>query len=275
VRERERERERERGALMALTEELRQFWEANGYLAVEGVLSEGEVEELRTALDRLTARAGVLTESTDRFKLQAFGDAGGGGLVQQIAEPHELGSEWMTLARDPRILDRVQDVLGENILLYYSMLMMKPARQGFRAPWHQDFAFFVHDRAALVAVQVYLDDSTLENGCVHVVPGSHRLGLLNHFRDGVFTEIVEGETAQFDAEQVALPVNAGGMAMWHCLTLHSSPPNTSERPRRAIVFEYKDPSARLLSGSFSPNEVRPAGLMVRGVDPSGALLSAV
>jgi ectoine hydroxylase-related dioxygenase (phytanoyl-CoA dioxygenase family) len=155
------------------------------------------------------------------------------------------------------------------------MLMMKPARQGFRAPWHQDFAFFVHDRAALLAVQLYLDDSSLSNGCVHVAPGSHKLGLLNHFEEGHFTEALQGDTTDFDKNEKALPVKAGGMAIWHCLTLHSSPPNRSDRPRRSIVFEYKDPSARLMGGSFSPNEVRPAGLMVRGHDPTGALLSAL
>ena len=261
--------------MSALAQDQLEFWNENGYLAIENVIPRDEVEGLRAALDRLTAHADSLTESTDRFKLQAFGDSAGGRLVQQIAEPHELGGEWMALARDARILDVVEALLGPDILLYYSMLMMKPARQGFRAPWHQDFAFFVHDRAALVAVQLYLDDSTLENGCIHVVPGSHRLGLLNHFRDDRFTEIVEGDTSAFDAQQVALPIEAGGMALWHCMTLHSSPPNTSDRPRRAIVFEYKDPSARLLGGSFSPNEVRPAGLMVRGRDPSGALLSAL
>jgi ectoine hydroxylase-related dioxygenase (phytanoyl-CoA dioxygenase family) len=260
---------------VALSDAQHTFWDANGYLAIEEVLPPEEVAELRLALDRLTARANGLTESTDRFRLQAFGDTGGGSLVQQIAEPHELAPEWMALARDPRILDVIEDLLGKNILLYYSMLMMKPARQGFRAPWHQDFAFFVHDRAALVAAQLYLDDSTLENGCIHVVPGSHKSGLLNHFHDGQFTEIVQGDTTTFDQEQVAVPVKAGGMAIWHCLTLHSSPPNTSQHPRRAIVFEYKDPSARLLGGSFSPNEIRPAGLMVRGHDPSGALLSAI
>lgn len=260
---------------MALTPDQLTFWQENGYLAIENVIPPHEVEQLRAALDRLTAHADGLTESTDRFKLQAFADDGGGRLVQQIAEPHELAPEWMALARDPRILNPIEDLLGPNILLYYSMLMMKPARQGFRAPWHQDFAFFVHDRAALVAVQLYLDDSTSENGCIHVAPGSHKLGLLNHFRDGRFTEIVEGDTSAFDEQEVAVPLKAGGMALWHCLTLHSSPPNTSERPRRAIVFEYKDPSARLLGGSFSPNEVRPAGLMVRGHDPTGALLSAV
>lgn len=260
---------------MTLSTDQLEFWTENGYLAIEDVIRPQEVDQLRRALERLTARADQLEESTDRFKLQAFGDSGGGRLVQQIAEPHELGAEWMALARDTRILDVIEDLLGPNILLYYSMLMMKPARQGFRAPWHQDFAFFVHDRAALVAVQLYLDDSTLDNGCIHVVPGSHKLGLLNHFRDGAFTEIVEGDTSAYDAQQVALPVSAGGMALWHPLTLHSSPPNASDHPRRAIVFEYKDPSTRLLGGSFSPNEVRPTGLMVRGSDPTGALLSAV
>ena len=258
---------------MALTSDQLEFWNDNGYLAIEGVLSSDEIEEFRRALDRLTAKAGKLTESTDRFKLQAFGD-GGGSLIQQIAEPHELAPEWMALSRDDRILDVIEELLGGNILLYYSMLMMKPARQGFRAPWHQDFAFFVHDRAALVAVQLYLDNSTLENGCIHVVPGSHKLGLLNHFRaDGTFTEIVEGDTTALDAQQVGVPIEAGGMVLWHALTLHSSPPNRSEHARRAIVFEYKDPSARLLGGSFSPNEIRPAGLIVRGHDPTGALLS--
>ena len=259
---------------MTLTADQKTFWDHNGYIAVDGVLSEVEVQTLRKCLDELGVRAAGLTESTDRFKLNTFGGDDGGTFVQQIAEPHELGGEWMALARDPRILDIVEDLIGRNILLYYSMLMMKPARKGSPAPWHQDFAFFVHDRAALLAVQIYLDDSTPENGCVHVVPGSHRLGLLNHFRDGVFTEVIQGDTRGFDDAAVPLLVKAGGIAIWHALTLHSSPPNRSEHPRRAIVFEYKDPAARLLGGSFSPNEVRPAGLMVRGVDPSGALLSA-
>lgn len=258
-----------------LTDEQRDFWADNGYLALEAVLPEDDLLRLRQAADWLTARAAGLTESTDRFKLQAFSDDGGGRLVQQIAEPHELGGEWMTLARDRRILDIVEELIGPNILLYYSMMMMKPARQGFRAPWHQDFAFFVHDRASLVACQLYLDDSTLENGCIHVVPGSHKLGLLNHFKDSRFTDIVQGDTSSFDEQAIALPVKAGGMAIWHALTLHSSAPNRSEHPRRTIVFEYKDPTARLMGGSFSPNEVGPAGLMVRGSDPSGSLLSAI
>lgn len=259
---------------MGLTQAQQDFWQENGYLAIEDLLPPHEVEDLQRAAAGLTERAAGLAESTDRFKLTVF-DGSGGGLVQQVAEPHELGAEWMSLARDPRILDVVEDLIGPNVQLYYSMMMMKPPRQGFHAPWHQDMAFFVHDRAALVACQLYIDDSTLENGCIHLVPGSHKLGLLNHFEGDRFTQIVAGDTSAYDASQVPLPLAAGGMAIWHCLTLHSSPPNRSEHSRRAITFEYKDPSARLMGGAFSSNEVRPVGLMVRGADPNGALLSAI
>ncbi|MDA2927375.1 phytanoyl-CoA dioxygenase family protein, partial [Acidobacteria bacterium AH-259-G07] len=161
------------------------------------------------------------------------------------------------------------------IQLYYSMMMMKPPRGGFEAPWHQDLAFFVHDRAELLACQVYIDDSTLENGCLQVVPGSHKLGLLNHFKDGRFTEFVQADTSVFDHKRVALPVKAGSIVLWHSLTLHSSQPNRSDQPRRAIVFEYKNPETHLLGGAFDwQREVRPVGLMVRGHDPPGELPSA-
>jgi ectoine hydroxylase-related dioxygenase (phytanoyl-CoA dioxygenase family) len=246
----------------------------DGYVVVDDVFSVGEVERLRSSLAALEDRARSQQASNDRLKLTLFGTGGDERAVQQIAEPHEIDGTWMDLAADPRILDLVEALLGPNILLYYSMLMMKPARSGAPAPWHQDLAFFVHDRARLIACQVYLDDSTAENGCIRVVPGSHRRGLLNHFDGDRFTEIVQGDTSAFDAAAVPVPVRAGGMILWHCLTLHSSEPNRSDRSRRAAVFEYKDPDARLLTGSFAPGEVRTAGKMVRGVDPRGELLSA-
>ncbi len=251
-------------------------FERDGYLAVDNVLTDEEVQVLRSSADRLQAYAAGLTASTDRFVLKAFGDDGGGRLLQQVAEPHELGTEWMSLARDQRILDVVAALLGPNIMLYYSMFMMKPPRQGFAAPWHQDFAFFVHNRAGLLACQVYIDDSTLENGCVNVVPGSHKLGLINHFKGDTFANHVQGDVSEYDARTVPVPMRAGGMVIWHALTLHSSAPNRSEKPRRGIVFEYKDPAVSLMGGSFnSGSEVRTVGLMVRGKDPRGQLLSAL
>ena len=260
---------------MSLTQQQKEYFNEQGYLVVEQVFSPAEVERLRSSADALAAQAHGFTESTDRFKLKAFGS--GGTMVQQIAEPHEISGEWLNLAKNPRQLDIIEDLLGPNIQLYYSMMMMKPPREGFTAPWHQDFAFFVHNRADLLACMVFIDDATLENGCLRVIPGSHKLGLLNHFKNGQFTGVLQ-DTAPFDDpdQQVVLPLKAGGVVLWHCLTLHSSHPNRSERPRRGIVFEYKNPEAYLLGGAFNSRlEVRTVGLMVRGRHPQSDLLAAV
>ncbi len=261
---------------MALSQQDKEFWREKGYLIVENLLSAEEVEVLRRAVQALEAKAAGLTESTDRFRLKAF--ESGGRMVQQISEPHQLGGDWLSAATHPKLLDVVEGLIGPNIQLYYSMLMMKPPRQGFTAPWHQDMAFFPHDRADLLACQLYIDDSTIENGCIRVVPGSHKLGLLNHYaQDGRFSEVVQGDVSAFDAQEVAAPVKAGGALFWHALTLHSSHANRSEKPRRALVVEYKNPEARLMGGSFNYArlETRPVGMMVRGRDPRGDLLSAV
>jgi hypothetical protein len=101
------------------------------------------------------------------------------------------------------------------------------------------------------------------------------MGILNHFKDGVFTGEFQGDTSQYDEQEVLLPMKAGGMVMWHTMTLHRSYPNKSTKQRRALVLAYKNPEARLMGGAWNTlAEVRPVGLMVRGQDPTGQLLSA-
>src|SRR5262245_18001697 len=121
-------------------EEKAAFFAENGYLVVENLLGQEEVEQLRASVTAIQARANGLSASNDRFKFQLFGEET--RIVQQVAEPHEMGGEWMALARDKRILDNVELMIGPNIMLYYSMMMMKPAHAGAPAPWHQDLSFF-------------------------------------------------------------------------------------------------------------------------------------
>ncbi|MCE7987012.1 MAG: phytanoyl-CoA dioxygenase family protein [Caldilinea sp. CFX5] len=260
---------------MKLTEEQVKFFRDEGYLVVENVFTTGEVAAFQHACDLISAQAAGLTASTDRLKMKVFEDST--KLVQQVGDPHEMSGVWLDLVKDVRLLDMVEALLGPNLLVYYSQLMMKAPRQGFTAPWHQDFAFFPHSSAEILACTVAIDDATLENGCVRVIPGSHKLGLINHYdQNGVFTGIVQDDHS-FDARtEVALPATAGSVIFWHSLTLHASHPNRTEKPRRALVIEYKNPAHRLLTGSFSSRgEVRNIGLMVRGKDPSHDLLSPV
>ncbi len=251
-------------------------WARDGFLAVPGVLSSAEVDRLRTSADKLVARGAHLTASDARFKLETFDGAPTRGAVQQIGEPHELAGEWLDLARHPGLLDVVEALLGPNISLYYSMFMLKPAHRGAAAPWHQDLAFYQHERARLIGCQVYIDDSTPQNGCLKVVPGSHREGLYNHFDGDNFSTRVIGDTTGFDERAVALPMVAGGAVFWHCLTLHSSAANTSPNARRAMTLEYRDPSTTLMGGAFTAGlEVRSVGLMLRGEDPTGRIMPGV
>lgn len=260
---------------MALTQQEVQFFQEQGYLVVEALFTEAELARFQQACDAIMQQAAGLTASTDRLKLKVFADST--KLVQQVGDPHEMSGIWLDLVKDVRLLDRVEALLGPNLLVYYSQLMLKAPRQGFTAPWHQDFAFFPHTCADLLACTVMIDAATLENGCIRVIPGSHKLGLINHYdQAGVFTGIVQDHSHFDERTEVALPAPAGSVIFWHSLTLHASHPNRTERPRRALVIEYKDPGCRLLSGSFSSRgEVRNIGLMVRGQDPSQDLLAPV
>jgi ectoine hydroxylase-related dioxygenase (phytanoyl-CoA dioxygenase family) len=254
-------------------------WDKEGYLAIDHLLSAQDLIKLRHRFDELAIQGEHLSESTDRFKMTGFESipdpsAIQGNAIQMVAEPHELCSEVMDLARDSRILDIVETALGPNIQLYYSQIFMKPSTMGDKTPWHQDFAFYAHTRADLLNVHIYIDDSTVENGCLRVVPRSQHLGILNHFKDGVFTGEVQGDTSQYDEQEVALPMKAGGMVMWHTMTLHRSYPNKSTKQRRALVLAYKNPEARLMGGAWNTlAEVRSVGLMVRGRDPTRQLLA--
>jgi phytanoyl-CoA hydroxylase len=258
---------------MKLTEQQVKFFQAEGYLIVENVFSTVEVAGFQRACDEIAAQAQGLSSSTDRLKMKVFADST--KLVQQVGDPHEMSGVWLDLVKDARLLDMVEALLGSDLMVYYSQLMMKAPRQGFTAPWHQDFAFFPHSRAEILACTVAIDDATLENGCIRVIPGSHKLGLINHYdKAGVFTGTVQDHSAFDERTEVTLPAKAGSVIFWHSLTLHASHPNRTETPRRALVIEYKNPAHRLLSGSFSSHgEVRNIGLMVRGHDPSHDLLS--
>lgn len=260
---------------MKLTQQQVDFFREQGYLVVDGVFTATEVDAFQRACDAILVQAHGLTASTDRLKMKVFDDST--TVVQQVGDPHEMSGVWLDLVKDTRLLDMVEALLGPNLMVYYSQLMMKAPRQGFTAPWHQDFAFFPHGRAELLACTVALDDATVDNGCIRVIPGSHKLGLINHYdRDGVFTGIVQDQRYFDEHTEVALPAKAGSVIFWHSLTLHASHPNRTEKPRRALVIEYKNPAQRLLSGSFSSRgEVRNIGLMVRGHDPSQDLLSPI
>lgn len=224
------------------SDEQRRFAE-DGFVVVDDLFSEEEVETLRQACVEPEDRK---WEEADRL-IHAL----------ELTTRH---SAFLALARDERIVSRLRPLLGPDIQLQHSKLAAQPAQKakgGFR--WHQDFAFFPHTNTDLAAVMVMLDDATEDNGCMHMVRGSHKLGLLDHMaEDGLFTGgCTEAHVWEDDPSRI-VPVRpkAGGISIHHCLMLHSSGPNPSGRPRRGLVFQYRaDDAFQLADGVWGDTGV--------------------
>jgi len=213
---------------MLTTKELTQF-ENDGFVTVDGLFSPAEVEDLRQAADDPAVRQDLKKRGADEHCVHLL----------EITAKHEA---FKNLARDPRIADRVAQLIGDDVQLQHSKLATKPSKKGAGAfGWHQDYAYFPHTNYDLVAVMVMLDDATPENGGMYAVRGSHKLGLLDHMRDGWFVGACQ-ETNRWEAHPdrvVPLMAKAGGISIHHCFTLHGSPPNNSGLPRRGVVFQYR------------------------------------
>ncbi|CAH3198079.1 unnamed protein product [Porites evermanni] len=117
--------------------------------------------------------------------------------------------------------------------------------------WHQDWAFLPHTNDSIVTVGLAVDDSTKENGCLQVVPGTHKKPILSHFKDGNFVSAIEDPS--FDSSKaVHVEVPAGGASFHHVRTAHASGPNNSTQSRRVCFTQYCATDAWPLIGVVGP-----------------------
>jgi ectoine hydroxylase-related dioxygenase (phytanoyl-CoA dioxygenase family) len=245
----------------------RDFYGENGYLVVPGVLPPAEVTELRAALEEVLGEAKGLQASNDKFALSAPEAGTGRRYVKRVFNPIARHDAFKKLVSNPGILDIVEELIGPDISLQQTKLNLKPPAEDARFEWHQDYPFFPHTNFDLVAVMVFLDDADETNGCLRVIPGSHKLGPLEHdfSADGQAfgTEVKDKSVFADESGWVSLVVPAGSVALHHCCTLHSSGANHSDRPRSSLIFEYRATDARQIAGATDPIGW---GLQVRGAD---------
>jgi len=232
------------------------FWR-DGVLTINDVLEASEVAELKTAVDVLSDE--LKKEGSDEIAVH----------LQEITTKHPI---FRSLAKSPKITSAVADLLGPDLQLHHSKLATKPPRENKGGIcWHQDFPFFPHTNTSLAAVMVMLDDATPFNGCMYVIPGSHKLGPLDHHIEGWFTrccqESLPDNIAPLnEADMIPVTPLAGGISIHHCLALHCSPPNQSCQRRRGLVFQYRAADAIQLSGGPYSEIPADCGWQVSGTD---------
>ena len=156
-----------------LTQEQVDFYREHGYLVVEDVLRPDELEEAHAIVDDFVEQSRHVSEQSGHFDLEP-GHTPENPKVRRLSAPASYHPFFGGLMRDSRILDLLTPLIGPAIRAQGDKLNMKPADGGSPVEWHQDFAHYPHTNDDLCAVGIALDDATRENGCMMVVPGSHR-----------------------------------------------------------------------------------------------------
>ena len=215
-------------------------YEELGFIDSIPILSADEVRDFRAGVEQTCAALG--------------------GHVTRLDGPH-LYFRWAwDLSTHPRVLDCMEQLIGPNIMLKSTRLFYKFDNSDSFVGWHQDGLTEQLKDACVPAIWLGLTAATAENGCLRVVPRSHRLGLVPHadfpHPDNLTTQ---GATAQVP---IAAPhdvvMRAGEMSLHHPLILHASNPNRSTEPRIGFSATYSTPA---LSSS------RTAVAWVRGDGP--------
>jgi phytanoyl-CoA hydroxylase len=232
---------------------MNKLYEENGYLLVAGVFDPSEVDEMRDAIARVLGSV----DGTSNARNHAW--SGG-----KLAGYHDLQYHDAVFARmvaQPRLVEVLRDLIGPNVQLHHSKMLVKPPEAGAPFPMHQDYPYFPHERHTLVAASVHLDETDEENGCLHVVPGSHKLGPLD--AQG------ESHTVDYPLESgTPCPASAGDVLFFNYLTIHGSGVNGSARVRRNVLFQYRDPADRpILNDGVEEHVDWGMGLMVAGSNP--------
>lgn len=219
-----------------LTQEQIEFYRERGYIGVEGVLSQQEVEELRRVTDEFVEKSRQVSENDDVFDLEP-GHSCEAPRLRRLKDPAHQHPVYDRALRHRGILDIVAQLVGPSIRYNGQKLNVKAAGFGSPVEWHQDWAFYPHTNDDLLAVGICIDAMTEENGCLLVIPGSHKERIYDHHQDGRFAgAITEADFDTSRAEKVEL--EAGGISIHHVRALHGSLPNLSSRSRRLLLFQY-------------------------------------
>jgi polysaccharide pyruvyl transferase WcaK-like protein len=232
-----------------LTEQQWSDYARDGYLHLGRVLEPQELDALRRRADDLAL--GNVKNQDVQMQL----DTGGvyeelpgavprfdrGTILYRKIQGLETDDLFSRLVKLPLFREINAHEYGAHaaISIFRAMIMNKPAGQGTVLPWHQDGGdVWALDRDPLVTIWVALDPATRANGCVEMIPGSHRLGLLSTFGSTVQEEDVERHCPP--ERVLPLEVEAGHAVLLHNWLIHRSGVNPTPTPRRAFTTCYMD-----------------------------------
>lgn len=233
-----------------------------GYTVQPNLVSQEIIEELNAEIDRITRRNTLARHNKLALEMEPD-QPPTGNLVRRIYAPCKHYPAFNKLSVSDQVLDRIEELVGPDIILHYSKLNMKPPGIGTKIKWHQDFPFYPMTNTKTLALLIYLEDATTENGCLQVVPQNEKQEILDHAQDGYFAGAV-AEDMEFE-DAVPLEGTAGTGIFMNGLTLHASAKNLSGKGRRTLIIGYRAASAIPLYYGEMTNMMERESKLVRGI----------
>jgi phytanoyl-CoA hydroxylase len=220
----------------------REEMNSRGYAVVEALFAPSEMDHL----------AGLIEEHQRRHneRLAAVGGTDGGiSRADEITFTDHLAEGdpgIMQFVKRPEFVEITTEFLGPDTDLYWNQSVYKAPGGTKQFPWHQDDGYMAVDPAPYLTLWLAINDVTVENGCVWVMPGSYKKGLLPH-EDTPIGKACYG--LDNPNQGVPVPLKAGSLAVFWSLTMHKSGLNVSDGPRKAYVIQYAPKGLRYAHNS--------------------------
>ncbi len=224
----------------------RKIYDVLGCLSIERVFDDTKVSEGLDGLKHLLMGGnpdfdGVQYEAWAAEKIESLDGGQRMDAVRKLMYFTPYDSRLKALAYHPPLIRVLETIIGEPVRMFQDMALLKPPRGGREKPWHQDKAYFDFPlETRVVGVWIALDEATAENGCMHLLPGTHRHGPVVHFRRRDWQIC---DTDILGKQCVVAPLQPGGLLVFDGLIQHGTPRNNSQKRRRAVQFHYAPASA--------------------------------
>lgn len=253
---------------MLTAQQIEQYRE-QGYVVVSGIFTTQQLDEMEREFDgiiqrRLARRANISVLWQGDWQ-KKYGQ-------MPLIHTHDVqaySNVWARALLNDRLTEAMADLIGPNIMLHHTKLFQKPTEKGGGFPMHQDYPYFPHKNHTMAAGIIHISDATEEMGCVRVMPGSHKLGPLPTFReshDGPQNHYLNPEEYPIE-KATPCPAKRGDVFFFNYLTIHGSGLNTSDRLRKTVLVQFRDPADVPLAGNHTASHAQ--GMMLRGVNPNG------
>lgn len=222
--------------------EIRDHYNEHGFVIIRKLLTGDEVQsiqDLRRRIDEEAADGNYenFTKGRTRYEFEQIKNDSDNArsTLRAVKEPWDNEPVFREVVASDRVLDLVQELIGQVVYYHSSKMLFKAARGGRRKPWHQDWAYWQEMSQRQVTVWFAIDESTRENGCIEVIPGSHKNGVIEHYHGEDY--MIHEE--QVDSNRVAFAeMEPGDALFFDVLTLHASAPNHSDKGRLCCIVDY-------------------------------------